>query len=208
MTFCSVVRDAQHHLAALAALGDTGEGRARVLEQKDRVDRRFQLAGVRESGELDELRAARLYDEIPGALCLLGHRDDASAGAERLRQCGAADRVEDEIARLVGCGQPAARELDGEVADPALAPRTRTRWPSRRAPWSKRPCQALSPASVSAALAMWVRRRGFDASTAAGTTAYSTATPSRSNGVSAKTSSPSATSRTSCATSATTPDSS
>jgi hypothetical protein len=28
MTFCSVLRGTQHHLAALAALGDTGEGRA------------------------------------------------------------------------------------------------------------------------------------------------------------------------------------
>ena len=60
MTLCSVVRDAQHHLAAV---GDTGEGRALVLEQKDRVDRRFQLAGVRESRELDELRAARLDED-------------------------------------------------------------------------------------------------------------------------------------------------
>jgi hypothetical protein len=39
--------------------------RACVLEQLDRVDRGFQFAGVGDSRELDELRAARFDDEIP-----------------------------------------------------------------------------------------------------------------------------------------------
>src|SRR5437764_337212 len=46
------------------------------------------------------------------------------------------------------------------------------------------------PPIGSAAASTWLSREGFGASTSAGTTAYSEATPSRSKGVSAYTSSP------------------
>src|SRR5919109_811453 len=57
-------------------------------------------------------------------------------------------------------------------------------------PCTNSACQAVSPPIGRAAASTWLSRKGFGASTSAGTTAYSAATPSRSKGVSAYTSSP------------------
>ena len=57
-------------------------------------------------------------------------------------------------------------------------------------PCSNSACRAVSPPIGRAAASTWLSRRGFGARTSAGTTACSAATPSRSEGVSAYTSSP------------------
>src|SRR5438876_174634 len=107
----SVVRDTQHHLAALAALRDTRERGARLLEWEDRVDRGPQLAGVREARELDELLTARPDHEVRRAVSLLGDRDDARDGPNGTYKRIAADGIEDDLARLIRSGQLPAREL-------------------------------------------------------------------------------------------------
>src|SRR5204863_5345724 len=67
---------------------------------------------------------------------------------------------------------------------------TSTRSPRASRPCTNNACQAVSPPIGRAAASTWLSREGFGASTSAGTTAYSAATPSRSKGVSAYTSSP------------------
>src|SRR5262245_63800474 len=73
---------------------------------------------------------------------------------------------------------------------PPEVPVTSTRSPRASRPCTNSACQAVSPPIGSAAASAWLSREGFGASTSAGTTEYSAATPSRSNGVSAYTSSP------------------
>src|SRR5947208_5368310 len=73
---------------------------------------------------------------------------------------------------------------------PPEAPVTSTRSLRASRPCTNSACQAVSPPIGRAAASTWLSRKGFGASTSAGTTAYSAATPSRSKGVSAYTSSP------------------
>src|SRR5580765_7024345 len=73
---------------------------------------------------------------------------------------------------------------------PPEAPVTKTRSPRTSRPCTNSACQAVRPPIGRAAASTWLNRKGFGASTSAGTTAYSAATPSRSKGVSAYTSSP------------------
>src|SRR3954454_10725659 len=88
------------------------------------------------------------------------------------------------------------------------APWMSTRSPGASRPWSNSPCQAVSVGRGTAALSARLSDRGLAASTSAGTIAKSAATPSLSNGVSAKTSAPGATPATPGPASSTTPASS
>ena len=152
----------------LAALGDAGEGGGCVLQLEDRVDLRSQLAGVSTPGELEQLFAIRLHDEVARALGLLDDGHDARPRADGRRERLTANGVEYELARLLLARQLATRKLYCQMAHPAACPRTRTRSPSPSWPWSKRPCQALSPGSGSAALSTCVSVRGRGASALAG----------------------------------------
>jgi hypothetical protein len=170
----SVVGDVQDDLASLAALTDAGGRRPQPPPRAGSSNRsQVQHASVGARSELDELSVVRIDYEIRDARCLFGDGNEARGRADRPighrhRRCRKRGRTE------VTHGAVGAEHADTLV------------FTSR--PWSKRPCQALSPASASAALSTCVRRPGLGASTSAGTTA-SAATPSQSNGVSAKTSS-------------------
>src|SRR3954447_20535711 len=89
----------------------------------------------------------------------------------------------------------APRDTASRVAmwpTPPAAPLISTRSPSARAPCVNSPCHAVRPGIGSAALSTCPSVLGFGATTIAGTAANSVATPSRSNGVRPKTSSPTA----------------
>src|SRR5207249_3346014 len=126
-------------------------------------------------------------DEVDRARHLLCDRDHALASGDL-----AATSVEDKIDRPALHDRCAgvSRKLDGDVPNPPEAPVTSTRSPRASRPCTNSACQAVSPPIGRAAASTWLSRKGFGASTSAGTTAYSAATPSRSKGVSAYTSSP------------------
>src|SRR5688572_178408 len=71
------VADTEHYLAVLAGRRHALERGAGVGEREDGVELRPQLAGVDERGQLEELFAVRLDDEVGRARRLLGDRDEA-----------------------------------------------------------------------------------------------------------------------------------
>src|SRR5260221_9266452 len=78
--------NAEHDLASLSRRGKALEGGARLREREDGVDLRPHLARIDEPGDLDELPAISLDDEVDGVDRfgrLGGNRDDASAVAKQ-----------------------------------------------------------------------------------------------------------------------------
>src|SRR6185436_9312142 len=114
--------NSQDDLAVLATLGDAGEGSGRILELKDRVNLRSQLAGVSTRGKLEQLFAIRLDNEVAHALRFLGDGYDARPQADGCRERMTANGVEYELARLRLARQLATRKLYGQMSNPAALP--------------------------------------------------------------------------------------
>ena len=137
--------------------------------------------------QLQQLLVVGFDDEVDRARRLLCDRDHAFAGGDsppRVSKTRSTGPLSTTVA-------PACRaSWTAMCPTPPEAPVTSTRSPRASRPCANSACQAVSPPIGRAAASTWLSRKGFGASTSAGTAAYSAATPSRSKGVSAYTSSP------------------
>src|SRR5262245_31709247 len=115
----SIRDDTQHDFSVLAALTDAVEGRPRLFERKDRVERRDQGTGIGAAPKLGELPAVRLDDEVRGAVGLLRNRYHSTRGLDGARERVAPDCVEHEVAPVALLRKLLTGQLDGDVTDTA-----------------------------------------------------------------------------------------
>src|SRR5436190_12322136 len=177
----------EHDLATLPAGRDSLERRPSLRQRKNRVDLGAKLACLHERSQLQQLLMVGLDDEVDRArrlLCDRDHARPAGTSPPRVSKTRSAGPLSTTAA-------PACRaSWTAMCPTPPEAAVTSTRSPRASRPCTNSACQAVSPPIGRADASTWLRRKGFGDSTSAGTTAYSAATPSRSKGVSAYTSSP------------------